>query len=587
MRLGLNRVGSLPSADLQLKAEGVSRKHAEILADHDHLQVVDLSSKNGTTVNRQLVARAELRAGDSVAFGPAQFRVEEVHVGDRELGIDLGGQTLVEPAKAASTSALGWSSTRPTLDQRPLLSRWLDLVADVARSFGGSLTRPLDVIRSGLSAASVAFVEADRTSNPSIRSYVGKLDHERIRLALNQPEDCGSQDLEGDPLSWCWSGDRPRMGLLVSGEFEGRYRSEPLLRTLVALLESFGRPSSSGSTGVSKELRFPPGYEVGSSYRTRVYHQELASVATSDLPILLLGETGVGKELAARTLHLSSERSRGPFVAINCAAIPNDLLEAELFGVGEGVATGVLRRPGRFQEAHGGTLFLDEVGDMPASLQIKLLRVLQESTVTPLGEAPREIDVRLISATNSDLESAMSRGDFRRDLFFRIAGFPIEIPPLRDRPEDIPSLFEAFLRRFSQDNGKLIWGATVRAGQALVEYAWPGNVRELEHTTLRLLTLCPQGGVIDYEMLPASIRQTVESPDGHAENEIYRSLRSTSSLDLTAIEKTAVALAMKRAEGNQVHAARLLGLSRDSLRRRLERYGLKPKTRADSESAVR
>jgi DNA-binding NtrC family response regulator len=209
--------------------------------------------------------------------------------------------------------------------------------------------------------------------------------------------------------------------------------------------------------------------------------------ATSDATVLLLGESGTGKELLARALHQLSARAKGPFVAINCAAIPADLLEAEMFGIGKGIATGVVERRGKFQMAEGGTLLLDEIGDMPHELQAKLLRALQEKEVQPVGGAPVPVDIRVIAATNSDLHRRMEEGRFRRDLYFRVAGFALRVPPLRERREDIPALVESFMRAFARETGKGLRGITVKALRALIEYDWPGNVRELQLEVRRLV----------------------------------------------------------------------------------------------------
>jgi len=291
-----------------------------------------------------------------------------------------------------------------------------------------------------------------------------------------------------------------------------------------------------------------------------------------DLPVLLLGETGVGKELLARTLHDSSPRRRGPFVAINCAAIPADLLEAEMFGIGKGVATGVAERRGKFQTAEGGTLLLDEIGDMPPELQVKLLRALQEKEVQPVGGAAAAVDIRVIAATNSDLQRRMEEGRFRRDLYFRVAGFALRVPPLRERREDIPALVESFARTFAREHGKPVRGITVKALRTLVGYAWPGNVRELQHEVGRLVALCPQGEAVDSTMVSPHILGALPE-DAHAEH-----AAPTDSLDMEknvdALERRLISQALAQARGNRTRAARLLGISRNGLAIKMERLGL-------------
>ena len=224
-------------------------------------------------------------------------------------------------------------------------------------------------------------------------------------------------------------------------------------------------------------LRFPPRHRPGVSPAMGALYTRIERLLKGDLPVLVSGETGVGKEMIARILHDSSERRGGPYVAVNCAAIPADLLEAEMFGIGKGVASGVEARPGRFQLAEGGTLFLDEIGEMPLALQAKLLRALQEKEIHPLGSRrPRSVDVRVVSATNVDLARHMEQGALRSDLYYRLAGVVLEVPALRECPQDVPGLTEHFLRTFAAEAGVRLRGLSVAAMQRLVAYHWPGNV---------------------------------------------------------------------------------------------------------------
>src|SRR5262245_542311 len=236
----------------------------------------------------------------------------------------------------------------------------------------------------------------------------------------------------------------------------------------------------------------------------------MRAIVQGDVPVLLLGETGVGKEQLAHVLHASSPRRGGPFVAVNCAAIPADLLEAEMFGIAKGVATGVCERAGKFQLARGGTLFLDEIADMPLGLQAKLLRALQGGEIQPVGGAPVRVDTSVVTATNSDLEGKIEQGQFRRDLYYRVAGFVLRVPPLRERREDIPGIVQARLGAFAHETGKSIPGITAEALRSLAAYAWPGNVRELEHEVRRLAYLCPDGQAVDGRLLSRHVRAPVD-----------------------------------------------------------------------------
>jgi len=305
-------------------------------------------------------------------------------------------------------------------------------------------------------------------------------------------------------------------------------------------------------------LDFPPGYLPGHSPAAAELYRQLRALAPGSLPILIVGETGSGKEPTARTLHLSSPRRHRPFVAINCAAVPRELLEAELFGIGEGVATGVRGRPGKFRLAQGGTLLLDEIGDMPLDLQAKLLRALQEKEIQPLGRAAEAIDVRTVAATNADLEARIGAGEFRRDLYYRLAGAVVRVPSLAERHGDLPGLIEFFLRRATAEAGKRVRGLSRRALEKLVDYPWPGNVRELEHEIRRLVLLCPEDEAIDSSLLEKCSSTPSQAPG---------SLRLRDHVQ--EAERRAIVQALEEAGGSQRRAAQLLGIARNTLARKI------------------
>ena len=315
-------------------------------------------------------------------------------------------------------------------------------------------------------------------------------------------------------------------------------------------------------------LAFPDGYVPGHSAAIQDLYAEMGAVARGDIPLLLRGETGVGKEPLARALHASSPRRHGPFVAVNCAAIPADLLESEMFGIGKGVATGVTGRPGQFQLAHGGTLFLDEIADMPLPLQAKLLRALQGGEIQPVGGPPIRVDARVVAATNGDLEGKMERGQFRHDLYYRVAGFVLRVPPLRGRREDIPGLVHFLLDMFAREIGRPVPAITGDALRALTAYAWPGNVRELEHEVRRLAYLCPEGQAADLGLLSERVLVSGECA----------AIPPPSTLHLETnvehLEGRLIRTALVRARGKQAAAARLLGISRNGLAMKMERLGV-------------
>ncbi len=289
-------------------------------------------------------------------------------------------------------------------------------------------------------------------------------------------------------------------------------------------------------------------------------------VAPTNSTVLLGGESGVGKDLVARAIHQNSRRASGPFIKINSTAIPDNLFESELFGFEKGAFTGALAsKPGKFELADKGTLFLDEIGDVPAPIQVKLLRVLQEREFERLGGTKTlKVDLRLIAATNRDLRAALEQGTFREDLYYRLNVVPIDIPPLREHKEDIPDLANHFLERFARENEKEIKGITPAAVKTLLDYHWPGNVRQLENTIERAVAL--------------ATKPILDASDFHLEVGSSKSGNASAFLPdgmtLEQWEDEMIREALRRANGNKSQAARLLGLSRNALRYRLSKLGV-------------
>src|SRR5579864_3668311 len=310
---------------------------------------------------------------------------------------------------------------------------------------------------------------------------------------------------------------------------------------------------------------------IGRSPAMQEIFATIERVAPTRSTVLLAGESGVGKDLIARAIHFHSPRRDHPFVKINCTALPENLMESELFGYEKGAFTGAMgTKPGKFEQADTGTVFLDEIGDVPPSIQVKLLRVLQEREFERLGSnKTRHIDVRVIAATNQDLRAALEQGTFREDLYYRLNVVPINIVPLRERKQDIPSLAEHFLRKYAAETGNRVDSMTPAAIAKLSEYHWPGNVRELENAIERSLVMCngPQLDAADIKLDNAPRSRTAGTefslPPG---------------MTLDQFEQEVIREALKRAEGNKSQAARLLGLTRNALRYRLTQMGLEADT---------
>jgi two-component system response regulator PilR (NtrC family) len=320
------------------------------------------------------------------------------------------------------------------------------------------------------------------------------------------------------------------------------------------------------------ELRYTLGNMIGKNPKMQEIFSTISRVADSRATVLLTGESGTGKTLLAKTIHFNSTRKDGPFVAVNCAAIPQDLMESELFGHVKGSFTGAIaNKTGLVEAADGGTLLLDEISEMPTHLQAKLLRVLEDREIRPVGSTkPARVDVRIIAATNRDLHQAMARGTFREDLFYRLNVIAVVLPPLRERREEIPLLVNHFLQKFADANeqpGKVV---SPEAMVALEGFAWPGNVRELENVIERAVTLEP-GPIIRVESLPEVVR-------GGQVAELYRVEFPAEGLDLDGlierIERELIQKALQRSGGVQSRAAQLLGTSFRSFRYRLQKYAL-------------
>jgi transcriptional regulator with AAA-type ATPase domain len=564
-------VGSAAQNDIVLPVPEVSRQHAVLRRAADAVEVRDLDSKNGVYVNERRVSAATLALGDEVRFGPVALRLEAIDERDVDLALPLagsyGGPALSEDRASATRT---WESDGP-VEWLPLLERSIPLFRSGPAGLGDALT--LLVEEAGLQGCAVAEVRHGALVMLGVAGALGRVDEkELIEEAGRGGPDAAllSGGLAGDPeISWAATGAPSR--ILFARLSPSSKPVEPALRVLVQLAGWSGggqgaAPAPRATT--ARGLVFPSGHVRGTSPPMAELYARMEPIADTDMPILIIGETGVGKEDFARGLHLSSSRAEGPFVAVNCAAIPAELLEAELFGVGKGAATGVTPRVGRFQLAHGGTLFLDEIGDMPLTLQAKLLRVLETGEVEPLASRPVSVDLRVVSATHVDVASRIETGQFRADLYYRLCGAVLAVPPLRRRKGDIPGLADGILRPLALASAKPIRGVTAKALAALVDHDWPGNVRELEHELQRLFHACPAGEAIEFGMLPEAIRAP-KAPAGVAADDTLEMQRH-----VDALENRLIVEALARTQGNRTEAARLLAISRNGLALKMARLGL-------------
>jgi len=322
---------------------------------------------------------------------------------------------------------------------------------------------------------------------------------------------------------------------------------------------------------------------IGSSAKMQEIYKMIGQVAPSDVTVLLRGESGTGKELIARAIYHHSLRSDQPFLPVNCAAIPDTLLESELFGHEKGSFTGAIsRRIGKLEQCHRGTIFLDEIGDMSLATQAKLLRVLQDRSFERLGGMETvKVDIRFIVATNKDLEEAIPGGKFREDLYYRLNVVSIMIPPLRERKEEIPELVSYFLKKFNRELRKRTAGIAPAAMEKIASYGWPGNVRQLENVLKRATVLCQGDWILEDQLL---LEKTSEKPEGDLAkrpledllDSLFDELSAQPGTDLISVlEKGLIVRALQKTKGNQLQAAQLLGINRSTLRGKMERYRIK------------
>jgi len=528
--------GRSRGATITVDHEKVSRMHARVRRTGDAIEVEDLGSRNGTRVNGEKVEGARrLATGDELSIGPLHAVVGVSSALGRRSAIataDVGEARLVAEVDRAVryhrfvTVALLRITSDRVLDAIARTLRPMDLLAEDAgddyllilpelgRSEGeAAVQRALDFARaSNLPAtAATALCPADATSVDALMNLLrGGLRTGRANATAPRPE-----------------GDAPSSPVVV----------DPAMQRVYTLVER---------------------------------------IADTPMTVLILGETGVGKELVCEALHRRSSRRDRPLIKLNCAALPESLLESELFGHERGAFTGADRKKaGFFEAADGGTLFLDEIGDMPLALQAKLLRVLERKVFTRVGGTTEvATDARLIAATHRDLDADVRAGRFRQDLLFRIGGFTIAVPPLRDRRAEIVPLAEHFARLAATEQGRPTPALAPDARDLLTGYAWPGNVRELRNAVERALVLCDDA--ITAADLPDKLRDATHRTHPIAAAADVRG-------QLAEVERAAIVAALDAEGGNQTRAARRLGLSRRALIYKLEKYGLKPPpSRADS-----
>ena len=565
---GIFTAGSGDESVLKLPYRGISARHAEIRNIGDAVSVRDLDSTNGVIVNSVRVSESALGPDDEVLLGTALLKVEDLQ-GSAEpagrRGVDLLYRSCLEEFLETLACDAGF-----------LLSRDGDGWSVLAQE--GDIDRGVlsETLLDRASRGEGALTIDDPARHPSLAG-IGSLRGIEGPWSIHYvPLRCG-----GDLIGMVCLSRRGRGGVLDAEVQRRAGTLSHLAGTLLHLDQMTGALQAEHLRVIRARLQSEEqvvdslgGPEIlGRSEALREVLEQIRSVAPTHYPVLLLGETGTGKELLARRIHQLSARSAGPLIPVNCAAIPETLLVAELFGIEAGVATGVRAREGRFQQAAGGTLFLDEIGDLPAQAQSALLRALEgreKEIVRVGGREIRKFDVRIVAAGSASLDALVESGAFRRDLYFRLATFPIKVPPLRERPGDIGRLALVFARQAAGEFHKKVDGLTVGTVRALESHSWPGNIRELQSAMVRAALRC-SGRTIGVEDLPEPLGET---PTEGRTLDPARLAGLDYERGKALFEASFFRAHLQAAEGNVSEVARRTGLARRHLYERLRNLGI-------------
>jgi hypothetical protein len=540
---GESLVGSSVDCAVRILDPTVSRRHARLCVEGERVTVEDLGSRNGTRIGgRTIVGLVELEGGIVLSFGGVTALVARVDEDDLEPAL------LLQPANVPTVAS----------DVFDLVDSVTASVEPFSHFVRDRLVDLIDALRAGVDE--MTLVSAVGSAMAETLPCLGLEIHDRERCLWQMKSGvtpdvgaAGGRETTEGGLRLCYQLPSDRLAELF----------QPLAALALGLLELRRRRAEPRLETPPRPLPPAPPLPVPASIEpvmTRIY-RDAARIAQGDVSVLIRGESGTGKEVLAGWLHRASARSEGPFLALNCAALPRELLEAELFGIERGVATGVEARQGMFERASGGTLMLDEVGDMATETQTKLLRALEVGELFRVGgRSPYPVDVRIIAATNRDLDVLMTEGVFRSDLYFRIADWEVELPPLRERPGDIPQMAGHFLGEESDRHGRRIRGISRAAMAALRQFDWPGNVRQLRKEMSRVALLIGPGELLDSARLDPPIAAAGRT----------RSLKDT----LQTAERKVIERTLDACDGDRALAASRLGMSDITLYRRIKAYDL-------------
>jgi transcriptional regulator with AAA-type ATPase domain len=575
-------IGSWPECDIYLPYTGVAQKHARLHYDGTELRIEDLGSRKGLLVSGRKVKEAALEVLDEIRVGGVTLLVEDIVPGPEKAPAvvarpapgppEISSGRMVEHLCRVSEWVLADTESRTTSET---------LVNDMLADFGGGA---LFLLLGEMERAGVKLVVA--TDPIWLASGEGLMDQLRVRQASgNGLQKVGdfAGDLAGLPAWICYHSfvalDRTYTLVTALPRFTpDGWSPVPAFRTLghllvLGLVHHVGwyEPILPGHPG-QQDLTLDPHLVVGESQTMKQVIDQLRAAVDPDVHVLLCGEPGVGKELLAKSLHLSGPRRHGPFIVASCGGARPLQIEADLFGAEVPGKGGPMRREGKLLLAHGGTLFLDEIEQLPMDLQARVVRFLRSGEVEPTGSSEAHpVDVRLVVGSRTPLDGAVARDLFRVDLAYRLSQFTVDVPPLRDRREDLPLLIQSYINRFCHETGKRMQGITVKAMSALLSYDYPGNLAELENIARQLVYMAQAGKPVDVNLLPERVRNgsltSTARVDAASDLELERLVSNT--------EQAAIREALRRTHGNKSQAARLLGLSRNGLAIKMERFGLK------------
>ncbi|MEM6792545.1 MAG: sigma 54-interacting transcriptional regulator [Acidobacteriota bacterium] len=559
---GKNVLGSDASCDVCLPNSTVSRRHAVITVDGESTVLSDLQSTNGTLLRSERIESAPVAPGDIFVIGRVVVLLEEVLDDDLEVGIDVNRAGSNDPSGVVPVPLDELTETFSPLDHFTL-----DHLPRVLAQLSSDTGRQKTAQRVGFALYETMPV----TAVEILETREGGVLYEAAAETLDAEAPGGESPADPGDAEWI---EAENEALKVRCCFFKKSVGEhyrPVVESALHLVGIAGRlrgeqPRQAKRRRTVAERPQPPSVEA----EVQKIYDQAERVARGDVGVMIYGESGTGKEVLAHFLHGASPRASKPLVAINCASLPKDLLEAELFGVERGVATGVEARAGKFEAANEGTLFLDEIGDMAPETQAKILRVLQEKEVFRLGgHTPRPAKARIIAATNRPIHEMLQEGSFRSDLYHRIATWEVELPPLRRRRQDIPNLAAHFLSQEAERYSIRVRGISRAALQVLRRYRWPGNIRQLRNEIARAALFLENKELLDTGRLSSTIR-------GQRPTQIGGSLADI----LEAVERDEIAQTLDSCGGDTSLAAEKLSISRPTLYRRLKSLGIElPGTR--------